>query len=171
MRESFDVVLQDLQLALDEQKAHVDQLTQTLEQERQASSQLSQQAEEDHLSLRRRLQELEVQLETERAKALEMSSALGRERELRTSISSDGGRSSEVGAHEDRREPEREGSLLERLQRELDDKHTQVRFRLFSILDRNSGQFFSTGEAYIKENIKHLRSNSIYTETILIQFS
>ncbi|XP_038135289.1 A-kinase anchor protein 9 isoform X4 [Cyprinodon tularosa] len=118
--------LEDLQLALDEQKAHVDQLTQTLEQERQASSQLSQQVEEDHLSLRRRLQELEVQLETERAKALEMSSALGRERELRTSISSDGGRSSEVGAHEDRGEPEREGSLLERLQRELDDKHTQV---------------------------------------------
>uniref|UniRef100_A0A3Q2CLR6 A kinase (PRKA) anchor protein 9 n=1 Tax=Cyprinodon variegatus TaxID=28743 RepID=A0A3Q2CLR6_CYPVA len=118
--------LEDLQLALDEQKAHVDQLTQTLEQERQASSQLSQKAEEDHLSLQRRLQELEVQLETERAKALEMSSALGRERELRTSISSDGGRSSEVGAHEDRREPEREGSLLERLQRELDDKHTQL---------------------------------------------
>ncbi|KAM4725778.1 A-kinase anchor protein 9 isoform 3-T3 [Anableps anableps] len=119
--------LEDLQLAIDEQKALADGLTQTLQKERQASSQLSQQAEEDCLGLQRRLQELQVQLETERAKALEMSSALGRERELRTGVSSDGGGpSSEECANEDGREPEGEGSLLERLQRELDDKHTQV---------------------------------------------
>uniref|UniRef100_A0A3Q2P8S4 ELK domain-containing protein n=1 Tax=Fundulus heteroclitus TaxID=8078 RepID=A0A3Q2P8S4_FUNHE len=119
--------LEDLQLALDEQKALVDQLTQTLQQERQASSQLSQQAEEDGVGLQRRLQELQVQLETERAKAQEMSSALGRERELRTAASSsDGGASGEERAHEDGRRPEGEGGLLERLQAELDDKHNQV---------------------------------------------
>ncbi|PWA15230.1 hypothetical protein CCH79_00008721 [Gambusia affinis] len=106
----------DLQLALDEQKALADRLTQTLQQERQVSSQLSQQAEQDGLDLQRRLQELQVQLETERAKAQEMSGALGRERELRA-----GGRSGEDG-----RESEGEETLLEKLQRELDDKHTQV---------------------------------------------
>uniref|UniRef100_A0A3Q3AB85 A kinase (PRKA) anchor protein 9 n=1 Tax=Kryptolebias marmoratus TaxID=37003 RepID=A0A3Q3AB85_KRYMA len=83
MEDSKREELEDLQLTLEEQKAHVAQLTQTLQQERQASSQLSQKAEQDNLSLCRRLQELQVQLETERAKALEMSSALGRERELR----------------------------------------------------------------------------------------
>lgn len=100
------------------------QLTLTLERERQASSQLSEQAEQEHLSLRRRLQELQVQLETEQAKSLEMSAALGRERELRTGVSSESGPSNEV--EEDKRKLEEEGSLLERLQRELDDKHAQV---------------------------------------------
>ncbi|XP_043993561.1 A-kinase anchor protein 9 isoform X3 [Gambusia affinis] len=114
--ESKREALEDLQLALDEQKALADRLTQTLQQERQASSQLSQQAEQDGLGLQRRLQELQVQLETERAKAQEMSGALGRERELRA-----GGRSGEDG-----RESEGEETLLEKLQRELDDKHTQV---------------------------------------------
>lgn len=98
------------------------QLTLTLEQERQASSQLSQQAEQEHLTLHRRLQELQVQLETERAKTLEMSTALGRERELRMGVCSDGSPSN----GEDRGGLEEEGSLLERLQRELDDKHVQV---------------------------------------------
>ncbi|XP_047239649.1 A-kinase anchor protein 9 isoform X2 [Girardinichthys multiradiatus] len=125
-KESKREELEDLQLALVEQKAHVDRLTQSLQQEQQASSQLSQQAEEDRLGLHRRLQEVQVQLETERAKVLEMSSALGRERELRTGVFSDGAPSNEESAHEDGREPEAEGSLLERLQRELDDKHTQV---------------------------------------------
>ncbi|MEQ2232116.1 hypothetical protein ILYODFUR_007925, partial [Ilyodon furcidens] len=124
-KESKREELEDLQLALAEQKAHVDRLTQSLQREQQASSQLSQQAEEDRLGLQRRLQEVQVQLETERAKALEMSSALGRERELRTGVFSDGAPSNEESAHEDGREPEAEGSLLERLQRELDDKHTQ----------------------------------------------
>lgn len=102
------------------------QLTLTLEQERQASSQLSDQAEQERLSLHRRLQELQVQLETEQAKSLEMSSALGRERELRKGVSTDGAPSDE--AEEEKRSLEEEGSLLERLQRELDDKHTQVCF-------------------------------------------
>lgn len=96
------------------------QLTQTLEQERQASSLLSQTAEKDNLSLHRRLQELQVQLETERAKALEMSSALGRERELRTGLSSESDPPNEEG------DGEEEGSLLAKLQRELDGKHSQV---------------------------------------------
>ncbi|XP_054461660.1 A-kinase anchor protein 9 isoform X3 [Anoplopoma fimbria] len=118
--------LEDLNLSLEEQKSRVAQLTLTLEQERQASSQLSQQADQERLSLHSRLQEFQVQLETERAKALEMSTALGRERELRTGVSSDSGPSSEQREEEDGRRLDEEGSLLERLQRELDDKHTQV---------------------------------------------
>lgn len=98
------------------------QLTLSLDQERQASSQLSQQAEQERLGLQRRLQELQVQLETEQAKAQEMSTALGRERELRAGVSPDG----EEQAEEERSGQEEEGNLLSRLQRELDDKHTQV---------------------------------------------
>uniref|UniRef100_A0A3Q4HQP7 A kinase (PRKA) anchor protein 9 n=1 Tax=Neolamprologus brichardi TaxID=32507 RepID=A0A3Q4HQP7_NEOBR len=119
--------LEDLQLSLEEQKNHVAQLKLTVEQERQASSQLSHQAEEERLSLHRRLQELQVQLETERAKAQEMSTALGRERDLRTGVSSDGGHLHEEQVQKDGRSSEERGGLLERLQRELDDKHTQVR--------------------------------------------
>ncbi|KAF1381708.1 hypothetical protein PFLUV_G00156810 [Perca fluviatilis] len=118
--------LEDLHLSLEEQKSHAAQLSLTLEQERQASSQLSQQAEQEHLSLHSRLQELQVQLETERAKALEMSTALERERQLRTGVSSDGGPSSEQRVEEDRTGLSEGESLLERLQRELDDKHAQV---------------------------------------------
>uniref|UniRef100_UPI0037E8D6CB A-kinase anchor protein 9 isoform X2 n=1 Tax=Semicossyphus pulcher TaxID=241346 RepID=UPI0037E8D6CB len=116
--------LEDLHLTLEEQKSRVAELTMTLDQERQASSHVSHQAEQERLSLHRSIQELQVQLDTERAKALEMSTALGRERELRTAVSSDSGPSHEV--EEDRRGLEEEGSLLERLQRELDDKHAQV---------------------------------------------
>uniref|UniRef100_A0A3B4FS80 A kinase (PRKA) anchor protein 9 n=1 Tax=Pundamilia nyererei TaxID=303518 RepID=A0A3B4FS80_9CICH len=118
--------LEDLQLSLEEQKNHVAQLKLTVEQERQASSQLSHQAEEERLSLHRRLQELQVQLETERAKAQEMSTALGRERDLRTGVSSDGGHLHEEQVQKDGRSSEEGGGLLERLQRELDDKHAQV---------------------------------------------
>ncbi|KAM9386311.1 A-kinase anchor protein 9 isoform 2-T2 [Pholidichthys leucotaenia] len=118
--------LEDLHMALEEQKTRVAQLTQNLEQERQASSQLSHQAEEERLSLHRRLQELQVQLEMEQAKTHEMSSALGRERERRTGVSSDRGPADDEQGQEDGRSPEEEGSLLERLQRELDDKHAQV---------------------------------------------
>ncbi|KAL3043728.1 hypothetical protein OYC64_003565 [Pagothenia borchgrevinki] len=118
--------LEDLQLALGEQKSCVAQLTLTLDQQRQASSRLSQQGEQETLRLQRRLQELQVQLETERAKALEISTALGRERELRAVVSSDGGPSSGQRVDESKRGLSQEGSLLERLQRELDDKHAKV---------------------------------------------
>ncbi|KAM8840712.1 A-kinase anchor protein 9 isoform 3-T3 [Spinachia spinachia] len=118
--------LEDLNFSLEEQKNHVAQLTLTLQQERQLSSELSQQSEQERLGLHSRLKEFQVQLETERAKALEMSSALGRERELRTGASSDSGPSSEQRVDEDRRELDMEGSLLVRLQRQLDDKHAQV---------------------------------------------
>lgn len=101
------------------------QLTATLEEERQASSRHSEQADQERLSLHRRLQELQVHLETEQAKALEMSTALGRERELRTGVSLRSAPSSEL--EEDKASQEVEGSLLEKLQRELDDKHAQVR--------------------------------------------
>ncbi|KAM6899994.1 LOW QUALITY PROTEIN: A-kinase anchor protein 9 [Xenentodon cancila] len=114
--------LEDLQLSLEEQKTRIAQLTRALEQEQQTSSQLSLQAEQERLSLHRQLQELQVQLETEQAKAQEVVSALGREREMRTGISSDTSPSNERQASE----TEEEGSLLERLQRELDDKHVQV---------------------------------------------
>ncbi|XP_026156744.1 A-kinase anchor protein 9 isoform X2 [Mastacembelus armatus] len=117
--------LEDLHLTLEEQKNRVGELTSALDQERQASSKLSQQAEQERLSLHSRLQELQVQLETERAKAQEMSTALGRERELRTGASSNHSRSTEERV-ENRRGLEQEESLLERLQRELDEKHAQV---------------------------------------------
>uniref|UniRef100_A0A3Q2Y5Q6 A kinase (PRKA) anchor protein 9 n=1 Tax=Hippocampus comes TaxID=109280 RepID=A0A3Q2Y5Q6_HIPCM len=102
--------LEDLNLALEEQKSQAERLTSTLEQERQVSSRLCQQVEREKLSLHSRLQELQVQLETERAKAREMSSALGTERELRVG----GGPASQ------------EENLLEGLQKELDDKQAQV---------------------------------------------
>uniref|UniRef100_A0A3B4BAA3 Pericentrin/AKAP-450 centrosomal targeting domain-containing protein n=1 Tax=Periophthalmus magnuspinnatus TaxID=409849 RepID=A0A3B4BAA3_9GOBI len=105
--------LEDLQLDLEEQRALVSRLTSELEQQRQTSAQSSQQLEQERLSLQRRLQELQVQLDTERAKAQEMSSALGRERELRRGGSADSGG------------PEDE-NILDRLQKELDDKHAQV---------------------------------------------
>ncbi|XP_068603633.1 A-kinase anchor protein 9 [Brachionichthys hirsutus] len=108
--------LEDLQLTLEQEKSRLAQMNLTLEQERQASSRLSQQAAEEHSSLHRRLRELQVQLESERGKAVEMSTALERERDLRESVSPEGGRLSET----------EEASLLERLQRELDDKHLQV---------------------------------------------
>lgn len=121
--------LKDLQLSLEDQKARVAHLTVTLEQERQASARLSEQAERERLSLHRRLQELQVQLETERAKALEMSTALGRERELRTGVSLRSGLSSDLGGDETSQGVD--GSLLENLQRDLDDKHAQVCLCIF----------------------------------------
>uniref|UniRef100_A0A8P4KIH0 Pericentrin/AKAP-450 centrosomal targeting domain-containing protein n=1 Tax=Dicentrarchus labrax TaxID=13489 RepID=A0A8P4KIH0_DICLA len=125
--ESKQEELEDLHLTLGEQKSRVAQLTLTLDQERQASSQLSQQSEQDRLSFHSRLQELQVQLETERAKAQEMSTALGRERELRTgAVSLDSGTSNEQRVEGDWRGPEEDRSLLERLQRDMDDKHAQV---------------------------------------------
>ncbi|XP_019957525.2 A-kinase anchor protein 9 isoform X4 [Paralichthys olivaceus] len=118
--------MEDLHLSLDEQKSRVAQLTLTLNQERQASSQLSQQGEQERLSLQRHLQELQVQLDTERAKVLEMSNVLGRERELRTTAASEYVSSNEERVEKDSSGVEEEGSLLERLQTELDNKHTQV---------------------------------------------
>lgn len=99
------------------------ELTSSLEQERLASSQLVRQTEQERLSLQRRLQELQVQLDTERAKTLEMSSALGRQRERRTGAGTD---SEEQAGEDGSRLEEEERSLVERLQRELDDKYTQV---------------------------------------------
>lgn len=122
---------QDLQLSLEEQEGRVAQLAATLEEERQASARLSQRAEEERLGLHRRLQELQVRLETEQAKALEMSAALGRERELRRS-----GLSSEL--EEDEAGQEVDGRLLDKLQRELDDKQAQVRLRSVSFKTRLS---------------------------------
>lgn len=116
--------LKDLQLTLEDQKGRVAHFTVALEQERQASARLSEQAERERLSLHRRLQELQVELETERAKALEMSAALGRERELRTGVSLRSGLSSDLG--DDKTGQGVDGSLLEKLQRDLDDKHAQV---------------------------------------------
>lgn len=54
-----------------------------------------------------------------------MSTALGRERELRTGISLRSGPSSELEVDKARQEVD--ASLLEKLRRELDDKHVQVR--------------------------------------------
>uniref|UniRef100_A0A3P9HNG5 A kinase (PRKA) anchor protein 9 n=1 Tax=Oryzias latipes TaxID=8090 RepID=A0A3P9HNG5_ORYLA len=100
--------VEDLQLSLEDLRTRVLQLTGSLEEQQQTSSALQQQAEQERLRLRRRLQ---VQLDTERAKAEELTSALGRERELRITTSSD------PNVEEEQ----------ERLQRELDEKHAQVR--------------------------------------------
>lgn len=103
------------------------QLTLTLEQERHASSQLSERAEQERLTLHRHLQELRVQLETEQAKTLEVSAALGREKERRASaFPPERHRASGVQEEDEGRLEEEEESLLERLQKELDHKHTQV---------------------------------------------
>nr|XP_061808451.1 A-kinase anchor protein 9-like [Nerophis lumbriciformis] len=102
--------LEDLNLALEEQKSQAEQLTATLEQERQESSRLCQQAEKEKLSFQRRLRELQVQLETQQAKAQEMKSAMGTARELHV-----GGSSTSP-----------EENLLEGLHKELDDKQAQV---------------------------------------------
>uniref|UniRef100_A0A3B4BA49 Pericentrin/AKAP-450 centrosomal targeting domain-containing protein n=1 Tax=Periophthalmus magnuspinnatus TaxID=409849 RepID=A0A3B4BA49_9GOBI len=119
--------LEDLQLDLEEQRALVSRLTSELEQQRQTSAQSSQQLEQERLSLQRRLQELQVQLDTERAKAQEMSSALGRERELRRGGSADsGGPVTGEGGEEKRGGTEEDENILDRLQKELDDKHAQV---------------------------------------------
>ncbi|XP_055081545.1 A-kinase anchor protein 9 isoform X2 [Periophthalmus magnuspinnatus] len=119
--------LEDLQLDLEEQRALVSRLTSELEQQRQTSAQSSQQLEQERLSLQRHLQELQVQLDTERAKAQEMSSALGRERELRRGGSADsGGPVTGEGGEEKRGGTEEDENILDRLQKELDDKHAQV---------------------------------------------
>ncbi|XP_061753520.1 A-kinase anchor protein 9 isoform X2 [Nerophis ophidion] len=113
--ESTREEVEDLKLDLEEQRIQVTQLTSTLEQERQASSQLCQQAEREKLSLHRHLQELQVQLETARGQAQEMSSALQREKELRVG-----------GVFTGADQVNEEENLLERLQKDLDDKHAQV---------------------------------------------
>ncbi|XP_077446103.1 A-kinase anchor protein 9 [Stigmatopora argus] len=102
--------LEDLNLALQEQKSQAEQLTAALEQERHESARLCQQAEKEKLGLQRRLRELQVQLETEQSKSQEMRSALGTAKELRLG----GGSASQ------------QEDLLEELHNELDDKQAQV---------------------------------------------
>lgn len=103
------------------------QLTLTLEEERHASSQLSERAEQERLALHRHLQELRVQLETEQAKTLEVSAALGREKEGRSgAFPPERHRPSDVQEEDEGRLEEEEESRMERLQKELDHKHTQV---------------------------------------------
>lgn len=101
------------------------QLTLTLEQERHASSQLSERAEQERLALHRHLQELRVQLETEQAKTLEVSAALGREKERRAGAFPPE-RHRPSGVQEEDEGRLEEDNQLERLQKELDHKHTQV---------------------------------------------
>ena len=114
---------QDLRVAAEEQRTHAARLASSLEEERRASSQLGQEAQQAQLSLQTRLQELQVQLDTQQATAREMSSALGRERELRTGA----GRLEEEEEQQEQEEVGGERSVLQRLQRDLDEKHAQVR--------------------------------------------
>ncbi|XP_053717499.1 A-kinase anchor protein 9 isoform X2 [Synchiropus splendidus] len=116
--------MEDLQLEVEEQRNRVAELTSDLERERKTSSQLLHQSEEERLNMRRHFQELQVQLETERAKVQEVTTALGRERDLRVEIAAE---SSESQPAEERggTSAEQKG-LLERLQIELHDKHSQV---------------------------------------------
>ena len=110
-------------MSAEEQRSRAAQLASSLEEERHASSQRSLQAQQAQLALQSRLQELQVRLDTQQATAREMSSALGRERRLRTGAG---------GAEQEEEEEEEEGvggerSVLKRLQRDLDEKHAQVR--------------------------------------------
>ena len=109
-------------MAAEEQRTHAAQLASSLEEERRASSQLTLQAQQAQLSLQTRLQELQVQLDTQQATAREMSSALGRERELRTGA----GGAARLEEEEQQEEVGEERSVLQRLQRDLDEKHAQV---------------------------------------------
>ncbi|KAM6958852.1 A-kinase anchor protein 9 [Aplochiton taeniatus] len=124
--------LEDLRLTLEEQQRSVAELTAAVALERHTSSQHSQQAEQERLDLQGRLAQLQVHVETERAKAQEMSAALDKERELRQASSKAAGPSEEEGEGDQgghTRGPRGlqllEG-VLERLQTELDKKHTQV---------------------------------------------
>uniref|UniRef100_A0A8C4Z5L0 Pericentrin/AKAP-450 centrosomal targeting domain-containing protein n=1 Tax=Gadus morhua TaxID=8049 RepID=A0A8C4Z5L0_GADMO len=124
--ESQQEELEDLRVSAEEQRSRAAQLASSLEEERHASSQRSLQAQQAQLALQSRLQELQVRLDTQQATAREMSSALGRERRLRTGA---GGAEQE---EEEEEEEEVEGvggerSVLKRLQRDLDEKHAQVR--------------------------------------------
>ena len=108
-------------MSAEEQRSRAAQLASSLEEERHASSQRSLQAQQAQLALQSRLQELQVRLDTQQATAREMSSALGRERRLRTGAG---------GAEQEEEEEEGVGgerSVLKRLQRDLDEKHAQVR--------------------------------------------
>uniref|UniRef100_H3DJI4 Pericentrin/AKAP-450 centrosomal targeting domain-containing protein n=1 Tax=Tetraodon nigroviridis TaxID=99883 RepID=H3DJI4_TETNG len=161
--------LEDLQLSLEEQEGRVAQLAATLEEERQASARLSQRAEEERLGLHRRLQELQVRLETEQAKALEMSAALGRERELRRS-----GLSSEL--EEDEAGQEVDGRLLDKLQRELDDKQAQVVNLLSQLEVQRLGavqkeEELSTGRQKLRREQEALRVARAQLEALEAQMS
>ncbi|KAJ8000251.1 hypothetical protein DPEC_G00202900 [Dallia pectoralis] len=122
--------LEDLKLALEEQQSCVAQLTVVTEQERQSRAQLSLQSDQELSRLQSQATQLRVQLESERARAQELGNALGREKELRQHSSSTGGGHKEEGAQggADTLDGGMRSSdaLMEELQVELDEKHTQV---------------------------------------------
>ncbi|XP_037119132.1 A-kinase anchor protein 9 isoform X2 [Syngnathus acus] len=139
--------LEDLNLALEEQKRQAEQLTSNLEQERQGSSSFCQQAEREKLSLHRRLQELQVQLETERAKAREMSAVLGTKRELR-------GSGAPVSQDE---------NLLEGLQ--LDDKQAQL-VQLLSQMEAEKLEVLRKDEELALAGLKSKQSNEALLDAL-----
>ncbi|XP_061124051.1 A-kinase anchor protein 9 isoform X2 [Syngnathus typhle] len=141
--------LEDLNLALEEQKRQAEQLTSNLEQERQASSSFCQQAEREKLSLHRHLQELQVQLETERAKAREMSAVLGTKRELRGS-----------GAP-----VSQDKNLLEGLHQELDDKQAQL-VQLLSQMEAEKLEVLRKDEELALAGLKSKQSNQALVDAL-----
>ncbi|XP_028824948.1 A-kinase anchor protein 9-like isoform X4 [Denticeps clupeoides] len=146
--------IEDLKLALVEQQALVSELNSRLDQEKLESSQLRVEAQDEqrqqHGQLSRQqslVAELRVQLETQHARALELQSALERERELssqfrqKTASSSltlttghspeSGGQVTGVGQAEQECSQVEEAvgsmeTLLQSLQKQLEQKHTQV---------------------------------------------
>uniref|UniRef100_A0AAY4CGH9 Pericentrin/AKAP-450 centrosomal targeting domain-containing protein n=1 Tax=Denticeps clupeoides TaxID=299321 RepID=A0AAY4CGH9_9TELE len=146
--------IEDLKLALVEQQALVSELNSRLDQEKRESSQLRVEAQDEqrqqHGQLSRQqslVAELRVQLETQHARALELQSALERERELssqfrqKTASSSltlttghspeSGGQVTGVGQAEQECSQVEEAvgsmeTLLQSLQKQLEQKHTQV---------------------------------------------
>ncbi|MBN3325059.1 AKAP9 protein, partial [Atractosteus spatula] len=139
--------LEDLKLALADQKHRVGQLAESLEQEREAaeSERARQQARLTHEQ--GRVAELQVQLESERARAQELSGALERERGLHS-------RRRQQQSPQ-RRAEEEEGAqpveeLLADLQRQLDEKHSRIA-QLVGDVERHKLEAAQVGQQWDEE--------------------
>ncbi|XP_051727851.1 A-kinase anchor protein 9 isoform X7 [Ctenopharyngodon idella] len=78
--------VEDLKLALEEQRGHVADLSSSLEKERQISAQLREQVDGQQAREVGVSSELQVQLDAQRARAAELSSALEKEKELNAQL-------------------------------------------------------------------------------------
>ncbi|XP_030644356.1 A-kinase anchor protein 9 [Chanos chanos] len=134
--------LEDLRLALEEQQNRVAQLSASLQQECDNSAQLKAQLEQERSQHRSLASELQVQLESQLARSQELSSALDRERELNAQFrqkqasfsptlqqgpsAAAGIQEAEAGCSQVEEGVHSMEVLLQNLQKQLDEKHTQV---------------------------------------------
>nr|XP_015213348.1 PREDICTED: A-kinase anchor protein 9 isoform X1 [Lepisosteus oculatus] len=143
--------LEDLKLALADQKHRVGQLAESLEQEREAaeSERARQQARLTHEQ--GRVAELQVQLESEKARAQELSGALERERGLHSRRRQQ--QSPQRRAEEEEEEEEGEQrveELLADLQRQLDEKHSRIA-QLVGDVERHKLEAAQVGQQWDEE--------------------